>query len=552
MRNDFHERRARHIRRCRFLLLMCIGIALGACAAPPTVLPTAPRTAQTTSTPRATFSIVQPTTAPTRAAPPQRASTPPPIAKTATLVPNKTAAPTPTAFATALPVSPKVIVSESSVTFNAYPYEKFLIEKRDPATNIVYKAFDRAAYEAALPNLKIEPKTFRAIVLENEFLKVTLLPELGGRIFQITHKPAGRDLLYNNRVLKPTRWGMPNQDGWLAAGGIEWAFPTQEHGYEWNAAWDARIERDAQSASVILTDTNANDRVRVQVRVTLPAHAAYLAISPRIENPTALPQPVQFWTNALLDLGAHGRISPQTEFYFPDAVFLHSTANDWIPREWVPADNAFTPNAPVSFSNLAGRDLRFYRNWDNYLGVFGANTDASDLAQAFVGAYNYETQVGLARVFSPQLTPGVKLFAWGPNFCCRDLYTDDNSEYFELWGGSAHTFFPDDAVTLQPGETRAWTEYFLPVIETNGIRAALPDFVINLQTEGDRAIVTAYAAAPRQGILILKNDSLEIKRWNFSLGATQRLQETLGVSERPLQLELQDLDGNTLLVTTTS
>lgn len=459
--------------------------------------------------------------------------------------------PTPTALPpTAVDLAPGVIAYETDITIDAYPYEKFWIEKRDPATNIMYRAFDRAAYETAAPTLKAEPKTFRAQVVENEYLKVVVLPELGGRIYQITHKQSGKNFLYNNRVLKPTPWGMPEQDGWLAAGGIEWAFPTQEHGYEWNAPWDARVERDAQGVSIVLTDSTATDSPRVQVRVTLPAHAAYIAVSPRIENPTAQPQRIQFWTNALLNLGATESLSPDTRFYLPDdAVWIHSTANEWIPQESVPPENATSPAPPVSFSNLAGRDMRVYKNWDKYLGVFDADAARSDLAQAFVGAYNYTTQTGLARVFSPQLTPGIKLFAFGPNFCCRDYYTDDNAEYFEIWGGPNRTFFADDDLILQPGEARAWTEYFLPLPDTNGIGAALPDFAMNLSGDDTHVTITAYAAAPRKGVIVLKQDAREIQRWELDLAATQRIQTQLELAERPLQLQMQDREGNVLLET---
>jgi hypothetical protein len=540
------QRLARAIRTSRFLLLLlCAGLA--ACSVSENVTPPPGTTATALHANTVTYTAI-PTRAPT--APPTDTPTRLPV----TNPPAATTVPMPTLIApspTAVDLAPGVVAYESAITLAAYPYEKFWIEKRDPATNISFYAFDRAAYETAAPTLQAEPKTFRAMILENEYLKVVILPELGGRIYQITHKQSGKNFLYNNHVLKPTRWGLPEQDGWLAAGGIEWAFPKQEHGYEWNAEWNARTERDAQGVSIVLTDSNATDRPRAEVRVTLPAQSAYLAISPRIENPTSQSQRIQFWSNAMLNLGAADSLSPDTHFYLPDDnVWMHSTANEWIPQEFVPQDNALSPVAPVSFSNLAGRDLRVYKNWDNYLGVFAADSARSDLAQAFVGAYNYTTQTGLARVFSPPLTPGVKLFAFGPNFCCRDFYTDDNAEYFEMWGGPNRTFFADDDLILQPGEARAWTEYFVPLPDTNGIGAALPDFAMNLSGDDTHVTITAYAAAPRQGVIVLKQDAREIQRWDIDLAATQQLQAQLEIAERPLQLQLQDRDGNVLLETT--
>jgi hypothetical protein len=547
MRNNFRQRLAWCVRPSRFFwpIVWSLYAILAACTASANPAPMPTRAVRALPTVVVSAATAEPATAMPTSAPTIRPTRTPIRPPTATRV-IPSAAPPKTAQD---PVS-QLTAYESTVTFDAYPYERFWLDKTDPATHISFKAFDHAAYDAAAPTLRPQPKTFRAVVLENEFLRVTILPELGGRIFQITYKPTGQTLLYNNRVLKPTPWGIPEQNGWLAAGGIEWAFPTQEHGYEWNAPWDAQIQGNAQSISVILRDSSADDRPRVQVRVTLPAHAAYLAIAPRVENPTAQPQRIQFWTNALLNLGATGRLAPETQFFLPDdSVWVHSTGNAWIPRELVPADDNAAPKTAVPFSNLAGRDLRFYRNWDNYLGVFVADTGKTDLAQAFVGAYNYAAQLGLARIFSPPLTPGVKLFAWGPNFCCRNLYTDDGSEYFEMWGGMTRTFFPDDDVILPPGDARTWSEYFLPLPATNGVSATLPDFAMTLQTDANQATITAYAAAAREAVLILKQGDHEIKRWSISFHATQHLHEQIVTAERPLTLELQDRGGNILLQT---
>ncbi|MCZ7671376.1 MAG: DUF5107 domain-containing protein [Chloroflexi bacterium] len=66
-------------------------------------------------------------------------------------------------------------------------------------------------------------RTFQAITLHNRYVSATVLPELGGRLYQFTDKMTGRQLLYNNPILKPTVWG--HRGWWLASGGIEWAFP---------------------------------------------------------------------------------------------------------------------------------------------------------------------------------------------------------------------------------------------------------------------------------------------------------------------------------------
>lgn len=439
-----------------------------------------------------------------------------------------------------------VQVRESTVTFQTYPYEAFWQDKRDPATNIAFHALDRAAYDAGMRAFGVQPKTFRAVILENEYLALTFLPDLGGRLFQITYKPTRQTLLYNNAVLKPSPWGMAEQGGWLAAGGIEWAFPTREHGYEWNAPWSFEIVQDANGASIILRDSNASDRPRVQVTVTLPANAAYLAIAPRVENPTTTPQRLQFWLNAQLAPGAHGKVSPNTEFLFPtDSVVVHSTGDASIDPQSVPSLKETAPRAPVSLSNLGGRDLRWFRNWDNYLGVFAAD---AKLAQNFVGAYNHTEDVGVARVFPPDAAPGVKLFAFGPNFCCRDQYTDDGSQYFELWGGLPRTFFADDDVMLGAGETRGWTEYWLPLAQMGGLKNAARDAALNVTTDGATARLVAYSAIARAVVLVLKQNGQEIKRWNETLTPGRVWQAQVAAAGGAVQFEMLAPSGAPIII----
>ncbi len=430
----------------------------------------------------------------------------------------------------------------------AYPYEDYWVTRRDPETNIEYGAFDRAAFDAAQP----EPgeKTFRTIMLENEYLKLTFIPELGGRLYQVVYKPTGQSLLYNNAVLKPSPWGMPEQGGWLAAGGMEWAFPTQEHGYEWNLPWDAQVTTMTDGISVTLTDSTATDRPRVQVNVTLPSKSAYFTVSPRIENPTDEPQRIQFWLNAMLNPGSNGPVSPDTEFVLPDdSVWIHSTGNQWISEDAVPASDATSTSLPVTFSELEGRDMRLYSNWDEYLGIFAVDPSNGDLAENFVGAYNHSTAFGVARVFPPAQAPGVKLFAFGPNFCCSDAYKDDESEYFELWGGIPRTFFPDDDVTLAPGEVRTWTENWLLLPKTGGLSAAAKDAALNLRESADSVYLSVYSPIARRATVVLKQGDTIVEQWQMDFGIGQVWEQNVKTELQNLKLELQTPDGKVIVGT---
>lgn len=546
------KRLALFLRTGRFCLFLAASYLIVSCGSAPPVTVSPARRAAPTAPPVSTRIVSTalpsvPTGAP--ASPTPVPALPLPAPQTPVPVPlpipsSVSALPSPSPGAAAARPADPVLVRSTTVTLNVYPYADFLVERTDPATHIPFLAFDRAAYDGAPRTPR--PQTFDAIVLENEYLALTFLPALGGRLYQITYKPTSQTLLYNNPVLKPTPWGMPAQGGWLAAGGVEWAFPTQEHGYEWNAAWLAQTASDAHGATITLADSRAADRPHVQVRVTLPAHAAYFTVQPRIENPTAAPIDVQFWINAQLNLAAGHRLSSATRFFLPsDSVFVHSTADSFIPDAFVPSITASAPLAPVSFSNLAGRDLRYYSNWDSYLGVF-----ATAPGVGVAAAYNPGASIGLARIFPPDAAPGVKLFAWGQNFCCRNLYTDDGSEYFELWGGLNRTFFPADDVSLAPGAVRTWTESWMPLPHTGGLTAASSDAALVVQSGPDVTTLTAYSAIARPAVLILSAGTAAAQRWPLTLQPGQVWQTEIPASTASLPLELQTPAGELLVAAT--
>jgi hypothetical protein len=440
------------------------------------------------------------------------------------------------------PTNSLIKVHWSSVEFKTYPYEKSWQPREDPTNHFIFNAFERNIYEA---QLRIQPpttKSFRALVVENEFLRLIFLPELGGRLFQITLKPTNQDLFYNNNVLKPTDWGPSNQKGWLAVGGMEWALPVNEHGYEWGVPWQTEVISHNDGTTIILSDSSSSKRIKAQIRVTLPAKGAYLVVNPHIENPTKDVARLQFWINAQISLGATKNVSPNTRFILPaESVFVHSTGNRFIPSRSIPPNDAVSPTETLSWPVVAGRDLSRYANWEDYLGVFAVNP-----SMPFVGAYNYDSELGLARIFDPKQVPGIKLFAFGPMFCCRPQFSDDESDYFELWGGLPRTFFADDDVVMAPSEVRDWNEYWVPFARTGGMSIASRDLILFAQTENSNAHSSVYSTVRRSGILTLLENDRELGRWAVSLVPGTPFKTNTPVHGGKIRLIFKDNNGNVL------
>ncbi len=335
-----------------------------------------------------------------------------------------------------------VRVYTGRLTLSVYPFEPFLKWSTDPVSGVRYATLDRAAYEASNP--APQPRPYDVVYLENEYLRLAFLPRWGGRLYQATYLPTGQTLFYNNKVVKPSRWGPFDADRnwWLALGGMEWAAPVQEHGYEWGVPWTYRTQSDGSSASIVLQDSAEAGRVQVQVTVTLARGQPGWGIAAQVVNATPRAVPVQFWLNAALTLGGR-TIAPETEFDLPGAsARVHSTGDSRLPGE----------KQSIAWPVYNGVDYSRYRNWQNWAGLFAVNSGAGR-----AGAYNPAARLAVTRTYPPATAPGVKLFAFGPQFPDRS-YTDDGSQYFELWGGPNRTFWPDDDVTLAPGQMLGWSE----------------------------------------------------------------------------------------------
>ena len=392
----------------------------------------------------------------------------------------------PQASPTATPTvsaSSAVSVLETSITLTSYPYEAFLRERLDAAYNMRVLWLDRTAYEASNPRPR--SRQLKAVVLENPYLRLTILPELGGRIYRCVFKPTGKNLFYQNAVLKPSYWGplRREENWWLAAGGLEWALPVNEHGYESGVPWSYAIQRGALETVLTVSDSAAKDRVRAEIRIALPNDSASFSITPLLHNPTARPLRLQFWLNAALTLGSPSA-SRNTEFVIPaESVIVHSTGDPSLPGE----------RQAMAWPLVAGRDLSLYGNWRNWLGVF-----VPEPRRDFVGAYNHDTQIGIARVFPAAAAKGLKLFGFGSDFPARGEFADDGSDYFEMWGGPCKTFWPEDDVTLGAGQSLQWTEVWLPFAGIGGLDMANREGALKASTQGGQIVLGIAVARPQQ------------------------------------------------------
>ena len=110
-----------------------------------------------------------------------------------------------------------------TITIPAHDYQPALETRYNPAYNMSYLYLNRGRYDPG----RMVMRTFTMVVIENDYLRLSFLPELGGRLYQAIYKPTGHNLFYQNPALKPSPWGPPEMGWWLAAGGMEWCLPVE-------------------------------------------------------------------------------------------------------------------------------------------------------------------------------------------------------------------------------------------------------------------------------------------------------------------------------------
>ena len=344
-------------------------------------------------------------------------------------------------------------VRATSVSLPTYPLEAFQRDQVDPTYRWPYVAFDRDSFWGSAP--QPTPQRFDLLILENRYLQVSILPQLGGRIWQVIHKPSGDTMFYQNTVVKPSPWGPANQLGWLALGGLEWALPVNEHGYDWGTAWEVTTFEDETGAVGVEIATPDDGRLlAVAITVTLRPETAYFTVAPVIQNVAAHDLDFHFWQTAMLAPGPENRPSADLRFLTPtELAGIHSTGDPMLPQ----------PGQQITWPAYFGRDLSRLGNWDEYAGLF----EYPAAHGPYVGVYDRAVDAGAMRIFPAEIAQGSKIFGLGwRRPIGSEHFTDDRSFYVELHGGLSPSF--DEPYHLAAGATVAWEEAWYPLAGIDG------------------------------------------------------------------------------------
>ncbi len=301
---------------------------------------------------------------------------------------------------------------------------------------------------------------YKALHLENEYLHAIVLPELGGHLYSLYDKVAGREVFYRNNVVK---YGLVARRGAWISGGIEFNFP-QGHTCVTVSPVPHVISEDPKTgaAGITIGYTDRVSRMRCSVRLSLAPGEARLRQDVMLCNPRPVRQRHYFWTNSAV----------------PAREDLHLV---------YPATKCRTAAGEHPYPIHDGRDLSWYRNHERPNDIF-----ALDVTEDFFGCYYEELDAGLVHWSDHHLDRGKKFFTWGTadeGMIWVDLLTDADGQYVELQSGR----FVDQSTFefLSPYQAVSWTEYWWPVRGMGGFVWANEQAALNLRPEGEATRVGA-------------------------------------------------------------
>ena len=319
---------------------------------------------------------------------------------------------------------------------------------------------------------------YNAIFIENEYLKIMILPELGGRIQMAFDKIAQRHFVYYNEVIKPALVGLTGP--WIS-GGIEFNWPQHHRPSTFLPVDHLITENNDGSVTVWVNETERMTHQKAMAGFTLHPGKAYLEIKVKLYNGTPLPQTFLWWANPAV------AVNENYQSVFPtdvNAVFDHGK------RAVSTFPIATGTYYKVDYSK--GVDISKYKNIPVPTSFMAINSEYD-----FVGGYENDTKAGILHIANHHISPGKKQWTWGNGDFGKVWYknlTDENGPYIELMAG-VYTDNQPDFAWLQPFEEKSFSQFFIPYRELGIVKNASADFLINMEIVDETAIVKVLATS---------------------------------------------------------
>jgi hypothetical protein len=322
--------------------------------------------------------------------------------------------------------------------------------------------------------------TYNTVVLENGYLRVTLLPDYGGRILSIVHKPTNRELLYQNAVGTPYLMleGIFYYDYLVIMGGIFTSFPEPEHGRYWNQPYSLKVVSESKDA-ITVRMSRQDDRdvttgvpskydvgrtdVLVELDVTLRAGSSSMELGTKLTNTkNKAISKFEYWTVTTLAPGSTPGKSAIPLNTRIQAVMdqVHLAVSQW---SWFSS-----AEEKISGEIFKWNKLSYFKNWVDQ----GIAYASPSYRANWSGQMNYDNNMGIVRASDNANTPGLKLWTFGPQGLNANV--NDSTVWVrpatEMWHGVTSEFWTRGTMTAN--EVRQWSDSYFPTLGMQEVTAA--------------------------------------------------------------------------------
>lgn len=374
--------------------------------------------------------------------------------------------------------------------------------------------------------------------LENEYVKIKVLPAFGGRLFSAIDKTNGHELFHTNSVIKPDLIG--TLGAWVS-GGIEWCFP-HHHRTTTMLPSDYRLVKNQDgSATIWIGETEKTIRARGIVGMTLYPGKSYIQVDYRLNNTSTKTKAFLFWANVAVTANNDFRT------FWPPSQEIGVYHNNSSFIQW-PISNATDDYGRTSYPE--GVDLTWWKNHPNPVSFF-----MWDIKDGFIGGYDYSAKAGTVHVGDPHENNASKLWQFGPGLKgqnARRKLTDDGKAYVELMTGTFSNNQPDYSWIL-PHSVKDAKNYWYPIRDIEVVKNATIDASVTLQMRDPKTVFYGFNTTQKHNDAKyqLKYNNYVVAKGTISISPSQPFTATYtskkALDEYLLQVSINDADGNELV-----
>ncbi len=377
-------------------------------------------------------------------------------------------------------------------------------------------------------------RTYTMVYLENEYLRIGILPEIGGRVFEGVDKTNGYNFFYRQHVIKPALIGLIG--AWIS-GGIEWNIPHHHRASTFIPVQYSIEEGADGSRTVWVGELEIRHRMRWAVGYTLRPGKSYLEAQLRIVNRTPVANTMLCFANVAV------HVNENYQVLFPPGT---QYATFHAKREFTAWPFSTTKFAGADFTK--GVDVSWYKNNINANSFFAWNYEDD-----FFAGYDHGKEAGLMSVADHHVAPGKKLWTWGigPRGKAWDkILTDEDGPYAELMVGAYSDNQPDYS-WLQPFETKSFSLNWYPFRDIGGVKKANLDAAVNLDVaDGTAKVGFCTTSAHTSAVVTLRAGEKVLLREDVPIDPgkpfTRKIALPTGVDEHDLRASIE-ADGKELV-----